>query len=297
MNQGNEPRDESTVTQQDNLIDAALRARSATESGEGHPSHELLADHAAGELAPEQGEKVQNHLALCGSCSAILTELTAPGPLGTASGESTEEWEAQWETLRVRLQEAGAIPAEAPEASGSSPTDPLTSDAATVLPFAGRSAKQAVSIRRHWLTAAAAALAGLAIGLSLGLFGPAPAPPNRPTSNTQVHTVASAVRGIPPRHETIEVSPDAGKVLILLPTYANRAERYRVEVKDQAGALLWKPWEAKPDALGNVAFELTTAVHPLGSYRVELYPLGSEDPSELVFEIELIAQAAEATAP
>ncbi len=275
------------MTKDDNLIDAALRAWAQAESSEEHPSHSALADYAVGDLSPEQSEEVGSHLSLCGDCAAIVAEL-----LDTTTSDPAAEWKA----LRAKLQAAGELPAqlhgtEDPSSSGEISSD--SSNSAPVIPIARRLTAKPDSTRRRWLTAAAAAVLGLALGLSLGLFGPSPTPSERPTSDTQVHTVASAVRGIPPRQETIEVSASAGKLLILLPTFANRAKRYRVEAKDSTGALLWDPWEAQPDALGNVPFELRPAIHGLGKYRIELYPLESADPSELVFEIELTPQAAE----
>ncbi len=273
------------MSHQDKQIRVALQAWAQAQA---HPSYEELAAYATGELNPSSAEQVADHLSLCRGCAAIILELT-DNTIGEPERPAASDAENGWEALQARLQAAGELPAPPQTAPQES-----SRESPPVAAFPPQTAAQKSSSRRRWLPALAAAIAGMALGLALGLLGPGPTPDQRPTSDTQVYTVASAVRGIPPRHETVEVSPNAGKLVILLPTFANRADRYRVEVKDSTGTVLWKPWEAKPDRYGNVSVEFATAiVEKLGSYRIELYPQDSEDPSELVFEIEMIPEPTE----
>jgi anti-sigma factor RsiW len=84
-------------------LSAALRELASAEPGRGeHPEPERLARYQAGELAAEESERVQDHLALCPECTAFvlaLAEVPSAGPVRS----SENGWRGQRTALAALL--------------------------------------------------------------------------------------------------------------------------------------------------------------------------------------------------
>ena len=89
-----------------------------------HPPAELLAGWVTGEVAEAEAEALQDHLAACRECAAVVVDLADLANLPPMPGEPTDfQVAASWRSLRARLAAAAA---EAPD------TEP--EDAASAFP-------------------------------------------------------------------------------------------------------------------------------------------------------------------
>ena len=94
-----------------------LRALAARRrSGENHPAPDELVAYRAGDLTPEEDDRIKEHLTQCRDCARLLLDLaefeqltTPPEELGPVDVRS----EASWQRLRSRLRE-GDEPAMEP---------------------------------------------------------------------------------------------------------------------------------------------------------------------------------------
>jgi hypothetical protein len=100
-------------------FEESLRAQIARRrSGEGHPTAEELVAYRAGDLTPEEDDRIQEHLTQCRDCARLLLDLAEfeelpppPEELGPVDARA----EASWQRLRSRLrEEEGEEEAEAP---------------------------------------------------------------------------------------------------------------------------------------------------------------------------------------
>jgi hypothetical protein len=247
------------MNHQDAQIATGLRQWAKNRASEEHPTAELLADYATGELGAAQAEALCEHLSVCPDCAAMVLEL---GAAPAADGD------AEWSGIRTRL-DLPALVAAADSGSHSSPSS------------------QAHHATRRNFLALAAALTGMVIG---GLFGIGYEVPKAPDSAVQSVSLKRPVRGIPPVTAEIAVKPQAKELVLQLPCLESRAERYRVTARNETEKRGWKPWEATPDEYWNVPVHLSPRLHGLGLYHIELVPLGVEQPVPCSFEIELVAE-------
>ena len=89
-------------------LEAAVRAiaEEARVDLDEHPSLDRLADHRAGRLSPDEDDRVQDHLALCRSCTTRLLELAPFSHLEPPEGwepVSEQEVEAAWREMGPEL--------------------------------------------------------------------------------------------------------------------------------------------------------------------------------------------------
>lgn len=121
---------------------------------EEHPSPEKLSAYQAGELTPEEDERIQDHLAVCGHCTELLLDLEEFLEPAAAAAEPAADFEAaaDWK----RLREGMGLVAGKPE--------PLRANATMQLDY------RLVSLRIY--RALAAVLGFIVIGLSLYTFRP-----------------------------------------------------------------------------------------------------------------------------
>ena len=115
---------------------------------EEHPSPEELSAYQANELAPEEDERIQNHLAVCGHCTELLLDLEEFLKPATVVAEPVADFEAaaDWPRLRDHLpQPAKARPRKRF-------AQPLAASLAGALILLGLSFLQMISSHREEVT-------------------------------------------------------------------------------------------------------------------------------------------------
>lgn len=236
------------------------------ESGPGaHPDPEKLAAYHAGELSPEEEGRVQDHIALCRECAALLLDLDGLADPGFGAEAGLSGKEAVWQRLREEM---------APQAP--------------VVPF-----RRPVRSSPRWLQALAASLLVATLGLS---FWMALERPVEELSGTQTPKVlqldAETTRGEgSPAMALQTVSSDAASISIILNGAGQRRyERYRFEiVRVGGGKAGGGQIERDPDSYDSfkpVALE-PREIGP-GDYRVRLFGWsgGHEEPiQEYAFRV------------
>lgn len=228
-----------------------------------HPDPERLAACHAGELSPEEEGRVQDHLALCPECAALLLDLDGLADPGFGAGADLSGKEAVWQRLKEEM---------APQAP--------------VVPF-----RRPVRSSPRWLQALAASLLVASLGLSfwLALERTVTEPSGTPPPAV-LYLDGEATRGegglpLP------TVSSDAGVItLILNGAGQRRYERYRFEIVRADGIRAGGgPIERNPDSYDDfkpIAVE-RREIGP-GDYRVRLYGRrgGQEEPvQEYAFRV------------
>lgn len=231
-----------------------------------HLSMERLAAYRAGELAPDEAEAVQDHLAACPGCASALLDLARSGemmaaeepPPPGAGVPSPAQTEASWQRLRARLPLAPAAspPGERP---------------GTVVPFPNRT--------RVLVSALAAALALCLIGFPLWIAAHRIAPPlGLAVPGAEVH------RGTDGAMPPLTVHLGTGMSVLAVPLPEREPfPTYRVEVRSLQGALRLAATTAPaavavPEAGGTgggaaaqvVTVVLPAASLPAGEYRLRL---------------------------
>lgn len=228
----------------------AVRAGEHTEPGD------LLAYHD-GRLSAEEETLVQAHLAICPACSAALLDLDAFGAAATArAGQAPAELATSmaWRAFAPRLAETRREP---PRRQGT----PL------------------------WMRALAASLLLAVPALALLLA----------RSQRQVDelrgSLATPQAEVPMLYldavtrdeglatSTLELPPGDGFFLLAVtPALEAPAERYRVEILDEAGGVVWRDDSVPPSDHGTLRLGFTRRSLPPGRYRVEIRAGGPTDP-------------------
>jgi hypothetical protein len=241
----------------------------------GHVAMERLAAYRAGELAPEEAEAVQDHLAACRECASALLDLARYGalmesdePLPAGAGvPAPEETAAAWQRLRARLAPAAApAPERSPETAG------------TVLPFdrAFRKAGGPVLV-----SALAAALAACLIGFPWWIATHRGAPLGLAVPGSEVHRGGGGSMPL-----TVHLGEASGVVAVPLPE-RELFPVYRVEIRSLQGMLQVAATTAPaavavPPAGGAgsrspvVTIVLPAASLPAGEYRLRLVGVHGE---------------------
>jgi hypothetical protein len=233
-----------------------------------HPDPERLAAYHAGELSPEEEGRVQDHLALCRECAALLLDLDGLADPGFGAGADLSGKEAVWQRLREEIGKE-EIPS------------------APVVPF-----RRPVRSSPRWLQALAASLLVATLGLSLWVASLKRTVAELSGTQTAavLHLDAETTRGegglpLP------AVSSDAGVItLILNGAGQRRYERYRFEiVRADGGKPGGGPIERDPDSYDEFK-PIALARRELGpgDYRVRLYGRsgGREEPvQEYAFRV------------
>jgi len=75
---------------------------------EEHPDPETLTAYQANELSPEEDERIQDHLAVCGHCTELLLDLEEFLQPEVVTEEAASDFEAaaDWRRLRAAAEEA-----------------------------------------------------------------------------------------------------------------------------------------------------------------------------------------------
>jgi Putative zinc-finger len=251
-----------------------------------HLSMERLAAYRAGELAPEEAEAVQDHLAECRECVSALLDLARYGemmeldePLPPGAGVPTSaQTEASWQSLRARLPSAPAVsPAVPPAAELPGTLAPV----AQVIPFGRASRASNTAGRPVLVSALAAALALCLVGFPLWIATHRAAPLGLAVPGAEVRRGADGP--MPP----LTVHLGGGMSILAVPLPEREPfPAYRVEIRSLQGALLSMATTApaavaSPVAGGSASAQVVTIVLPaaslpIGEYRLRLVGVHGE---------------------
>ncbi|HEX9943142.1 MAG TPA: zf-HC2 domain-containing protein [Thermoanaerobaculia bacterium] len=245
-------------------LNDALAELAAARGSEPHPDPDELAAYHAGELSPERESRIQDHLAACRECAALLLDLDSLADPGFGAGSGAAGKEDVWQRLRD----------EAPmrkEGTASAP----------VVPFRRRT----VPSSPRWLQTLAAALLVATVGLSLWvsslrrtvqeLSQPQPAP---------VLVLSGAVRGEGSGRIGYSVPATAFATLILIPP-PPRSTRYRVVIERSSGEEVWSRGGLAPDENGYLGLKVSPRAMGPGDYRVRLLGPGGEPIEEYALRV------------
>ena len=228
-----------------------------------HPDPERLAAYhssQAGELSPEEEGRIQDHLALCRECAALLLDLDGLADPDFGAGADLAGKENVWQGLKQEM---------APQAK--------------VVPL-----RRPVRPSPPWLQALAASLLIATLGLSLWVASlrRTVAELSSPEPNAPVLDLyASGTRseGSPAPALTV---PSNAKffTLILNAAGQRRYEGYRVEILGAGGGEVWSDRRIEPSSFGSFSLTLPRRAVGPGDFRVRLFGQSGETTEEPIEE-------------
>lgn len=230
-----------------------------------HPAPEKLAAYHAGELSPEEEGRIQDHLALCRECAALLLDLDGLADPDFGAGADLAGKETVWQSLREEI-----------------------SPRAQVVPL-----RRPVPSSPRWLQALAASLLIATLGLSLWVVSlrRTVAELSAPQENAPVLDLYSGTaRGEGSPAPVLTVPSNIRFFTIILnPAGQRRYERYRVEIARAGGEKVWSGQGIEPSPFGSFSLTLPRRAVGPGDYRVRLFGRsgGTEEPiEEYAFRVE-----------
>jgi len=230
-------------------LEADLRRVAAARSRalEGHPTPQNLVDYQLGVLPAESVELVQEHLSLCPECAQVVLDLTAfTSAHASEHALPAADLERDWQVVERRLR-AEAARADAPP-----------------------------PISRRLIWALAASLA-LSLGLAVWTFTlrGALSEARQPRADIARLDLAPAVPGARRNADAptpIHLRPAQGRLLLLLNLGDLRTfPRYRLELLDATGHVLWADSSVHRNDDGTFLLEIPTRMLRSEAYRVRLY--------------------------
>lgn len=230
---------------------AAVRALAAEERKKApdHPAAEELAAHASRSLPAARAEVLNEHLALCPECAALVLDYVQFEPSEPAHVEAAEETAAAWVEFQRRIgaSQRGAGIAAAP--------------------------RRTRRFASPGLLAAAAIVAALGLGLWGWSLHQELDAARAPRLDVAIHDLdpsgSDQVRGDrPPR--SLDLSSGA-TVFLALPGVAGSAE-VRVEIVDSRGRELWTLEGGRVDSMmANLSLHLPPGSLTTGRYEIRVY--------------------------
>jgi Putative zinc-finger len=224
-----------------------------------HPEPETLAAYHAGELTADEEQRLQDHLLACRDCSDLLLDLDGLADPGFGAGSlSPSDQAALWDRIQGEIRKE-----ETPSAS-----TPL----APVIPLR----RPALSPR--WLQALAASLLIATLGLSTWVVSLKRTLNERdqPQVNAPLAYLFSGTSRSP--RSEISTSVDVPIFdLILQPPKARSTSRYRVEIANAGGGIVWSRDGVAPDPLGLVRLKLTPGMLGPGRYQIRIAETGKRE--------------------
>jgi hypothetical protein len=215
-----------------------------------HPDPERLAAYhssQAGELSPEEEGRIQDHLALCRECAALLLDLDGLADPGFGADADPTAKETVWQNLREAI---------APQAR--------------VLPL-----RRTAPSSPRWLQALAASLliATLSLSLWVGSLRRTVAELSSPEPNAPVLDLySSGTRGEGSPAPVLTVPSGARLFTLLLNSAGQRRyEGYRVEILRVGGGKVWENREIEPFSFGSYSLTIPRRAVGPGDYRVRLF--------------------------
>ena len=216
-----------------------------------HPDSGKLAAYHAGELSPEEEGQVQDHLALCRECAALLLDLDGLADPGFGAGADLSGKEAVWQNLREEI-----APRMAPQVG--------------IVPL-----RRPVRSSPRWLQALAASLLIATLGLSLWVASlrRTVADLSSPEPNAPVLDLySSGTRGEGSPAPVLTVSGNARFFTLILNSAGQRRyEGYRVEILRAGGGKVWENREIEPFSFGSFSLTIPRRAVEPGDYRVRLF--------------------------
>lgn len=230
-----------------------------------HPDPERLAAYhsgRAGELSPEEEGRIQDHLALCRECAALLLDLDSLADPDFGAGADLSGKEAVWRSLQEEMA-------------------PPIAPSARVVPL-----RRPVRSSPRWLQALAASLLVATLGLSFWVASLRRELSTLDANAPVLDLYSGTARGEGSPAPVVTI-PAGGRSFILIPNAAShrRYERYRFEILRGRGGTVWEgDIERNPPPLDNFNSVSVPrrAVEP-GDYRFRLFGR-SGDREELIEE-------------
>ena len=221
-----------------------------------HPDPERLAAYhssQAGELSPEEEGRIQDHLALCRECAALLLDLDGLADPGFGAGADPTAKETVWQNLREEI----APPAQVVPLRAACPLVPALAPGARGVPA-----------DRH---PRPLPLGGLAAPDRRGAFEP-PRRTLRCWTSTPARPAARGAR----RPSSPFLRTSGFFTVILNPAGQRRYERYRVEIVRVGGEEVWSSQGIEPSPFGSFSLTLPRRAVGPGDYRVRLFGRSGE---------------------
>lgn len=254
----------------DQDLKAALAALAREQDG-GHLSPDELVAYEARELDPADEERVQEHLAACPDCLALLRDLDLFRSENEEGRPSEIEVAAVWQGVRARSAAAEAAP----------PAVPLRP------PRALERSRNPV-----WMRALAASLAVAVVGLSAWVASLRRSVDDlaRPQLNVPVLDIyAAPARGEASPPTEVKLPTETGAfTLVLNPDGALRQTEYAAEIVRGDGTPVWSGRGLRKNAFDTFSLTLSARLFTPGSYRIRLFGVeGSrrEPAGEYVFHV------------
>jgi len=232
-----------------------------------HPTPNELVDYHAGDLTPEERERIQDHLTLCPACvQAVLDLDTFPAPEALRPNEqiSDDTVTGEWKRFRERTGEIRKVP------SRHAPRPSLA----------------------PWALAASLLVAVLGLTVELSRL------------RLQVDTLSQPRPGVEivtlfPRGESVERSsggPEAvtpsrwtDRIVLLLDAPAVRQfSTYEAAIQAEGGPEIWRGGGLNRTPEGTLALEVPRRLLPAGAYRIHLFGTEPTGPVPLAdFDLRL----------
>ena len=221
----------------------------------GHLSPDELVAYEARELDPPDEERVQEHLAACPDCLALLRDLDLFRGEGEEGPPSEIEVAAVWQGVRAR----------------SAPTETVP-----VVPLRAPRARER-SRNPVWMRALAASLAVAVVGLSVWVASLRRTVDGlaHPQLNVPVLDVyAAPARGeeAPPAEVRLPAATDAF-TLVLNPDSTLRHAEYAAEIVRGDGTLVWSGRGLRKNTFDTFSLTLSARLFAPGEYRIRLFGL------------------------
>ncbi len=249
----------------------------------GHPAAEELLRHVAGELLPEAGEQVRQHLEACRECRELVRDYAdypSLEPPTEAHRVDAGEARRTLGALRLRSLAAGeASPAEGEDSTAgpirfpSSRRDRETPAASAGHParWWGLAAAALLVVVSGWGVQRQAAVARLekrARALEERLAA-SEAAFRRPRANAEVVSLLAAEDPLRSAEAPAHAIGEAGFTAVIPSDEPFPSGRYTAEIHQAAGEIVWRIPGLEPRAPG-IFFYLPPGALPAGEYRVWL---------------------------
>lgn len=255
-------------------FEESLRAMTARQHAGEHPAPDELVAYRAGELTPDEDDRIQEHLTQCRECARLLLDLAEFEQLPLPPeevGPVDARVEASWQRLRARLKEEGE---EEPEARTVEPEEP-EEEAAAVAPVRELRPRARVPVWQKpvvpWLLAAVLGLFVVGLWQRTGDLQQRVDQLSAPRLNISFEDLLTeTTRGSSPA-EAVPVLQGGG-VLVLTPSV--ELPEYEVEVVSADDTVVVRPLRG-PSMEGVLTLEIPPSYLPEGRYTARLYGLES----------------------
>lgn len=250
----------------------------AAGGGTDHPEPGRLLDYHEGRLPAAEEAALQDHLAACPACAALLLDLdafaaAAAFPEESVPGERVQEDSAPEESAPADFATATAWRALAPRLDEEAPGEAARRPPAR-RPAAGSGRFPA----GRWLPALAASLLVAVPVLTVLLVKSQQRVSRLEGALTTPQTGVPVLYLDPLTREEAEGAPalalppgDGFFLLTVTPPAGGLDDRYRVEIVNPAGRVVWEGKELAASDHGTLRLGFTRRALPPGAYRLRLY--------------------------